>query len=151
MRSAKLFLQSSELGLPHPLSRRRVCPPSTLWSGGEGKLACGRGVGAVPIPTRGYPLWCCIYIYKYFVIWCHAFGALPVRGEWPVRTVGEVCVWRDAAARQQLQRHLAHRTVADQRTFFFSAGRFNRRVFLSRRFLKWPCLLSIHRKNDLYF
>ncbi len=25
--SAKLFLQSSELGLPHPLTRRRVCPP----------------------------------------------------------------------------------------------------------------------------
>jgi hypothetical protein len=25
--SAKLFLQSSELELPHPLSRRRVCPP----------------------------------------------------------------------------------------------------------------------------
>jgi hypothetical protein len=34
--SAELFLQSSELGLPHPLSRRRVCPPPTLWSGGGG-------------------------------------------------------------------------------------------------------------------
>jgi hypothetical protein len=33
-------LQSLELGLPHPFSRRRVCPPS-LWSGGEGTLACG--------------------------------------------------------------------------------------------------------------
>jgi hypothetical protein len=36
--SATLF--SSELGLPHPFRRRRVCPP-TLWSGGEGTLACG--------------------------------------------------------------------------------------------------------------
>ncbi len=25
--SARLFLQSSELGLPHPLTRRQVCPP----------------------------------------------------------------------------------------------------------------------------
>jgi hypothetical protein len=25
--SAKLFLQSSEIGTPHPLSCRRVCPP----------------------------------------------------------------------------------------------------------------------------
>jgi hypothetical protein len=37
--SASLFLQSSELGLPHPLNRRRVCPP-LLWLGG-GALACG--------------------------------------------------------------------------------------------------------------
>ncbi len=36
-RSAKLFLQSSELGLPLPLKRR--------------------GVGRVPIPTRGHTLW----------------------------------------------------------------------------------------------
>ncbi len=50
--SAKLFLQSSELGLPHPLSRRRLCPPTL----------CGRGVGGVPIPTRGHTLWCSIYI-----------------------------------------------------------------------------------------
>jgi hypothetical protein len=32
--SAKLFLQSSELGLPQPLTCRRVCPPSRFW--GEG-------------------------------------------------------------------------------------------------------------------
>ncbi len=46
--SAKIFLQSSELKLPHPLSRRWVCPPPTLWSGGS-----GWGVGEVPIPTTG--------------------------------------------------------------------------------------------------
>ncbi len=30
-KSAKFFLQSSVLGLPHPLTRRRVCPPPPLW------------------------------------------------------------------------------------------------------------------------
>jgi hypothetical protein len=57
---------------------------------------------------------------------------LPVRGERPVRTVGEMCVRRDAAARQQLQRHLAHRTVPDQRTFFAAGRFFSRRVLLCR-------------------
>jgi hypothetical protein len=33
--SAKPFLKSSELGLPQPLTRRRVCPPPP-GSGGEG-------------------------------------------------------------------------------------------------------------------
>jgi hypothetical protein len=32
--SAKFFLQLSELGLPQPLTRRRVCPPPRCW--GEG-------------------------------------------------------------------------------------------------------------------
>jgi hypothetical protein len=36
------------------------CVPS--WFMGEGKLACGRGVGGVPIPTRGHTLWYSIYI-----------------------------------------------------------------------------------------
>jgi hypothetical protein len=42
-RVLSFHLQSSELGLPHPLARRRVCPP---WFRGEGTLACGRGEGA---------------------------------------------------------------------------------------------------------
>ncbi len=40
--SDKLFLKSLELGLPHPLARRRVCPPGS---------ASGRGEWGVPIPT----------------------------------------------------------------------------------------------------
>ncbi len=44
--SAKVFLQSLELGLPHSLTRMRE-----------------RGWG-VPIPTRGFTLW---YSYMYFV------------------------------------------------------------------------------------
>jgi hypothetical protein len=60
--SAKLFLQSSELGLPHPPLPAGECAPPPLWSGGEGTLACGRGVGGIPIPTRGHTLWCSIFI-----------------------------------------------------------------------------------------
>jgi hypothetical protein len=40
--------------------------PPTLWPGGErhreGTLACGRGAGGVPVPTRGHTLWCSKYI-----------------------------------------------------------------------------------------
>ncbi len=36
-------------------------PPPTLVRG-EGTLACGKGVGGVPIPTRGHTLLCSIYI-----------------------------------------------------------------------------------------
>jgi hypothetical protein len=58
--SAKLFLQSSELELPHPLSRRRVCPPPhPLVQGGKGHT---RWRERVPIPTRGHSLWCSVYI-----------------------------------------------------------------------------------------
>jgi hypothetical protein len=51
--NARLFLQSSELGLPHTLIHRRVCSP-LLWFGGGGiHTHCGKGCGGVPIPTRG--------------------------------------------------------------------------------------------------
>jgi hypothetical protein len=53
--SARLFLQSSELRLPHPLTRRRVCSP-LLWFRGI-HTHCGRGGGRVPIPARGQTLW----------------------------------------------------------------------------------------------
>jgi hypothetical protein len=42
--SARLFLQSSELRLPHPLNRRRVCSP-LLWFRGGYTLTAGEGVG----------------------------------------------------------------------------------------------------------
>jgi hypothetical protein len=58
--SAKLFLLSSELGLPQPLTRRRVCPPPG--SGGRGTVAGERGVGRVPIPTWGQTLWYSLHI-----------------------------------------------------------------------------------------
>jgi len=59
--SAKLLLQSSELGLPQPLTWRRLCPPP-FGSGGRGTLAGERGGGRVPIPTRGHTLWYSIYV-----------------------------------------------------------------------------------------
>ncbi len=37
--SAKLYLKSSELGLPQPLTRRRVCPPPPGLGGGAFSLA----------------------------------------------------------------------------------------------------------------
>jgi hypothetical protein len=53
--STKLSLQSSELGLPNPHTRSRVCTPSSLVGVGD-TLARGRGRG-VPIPTRGQTLY----------------------------------------------------------------------------------------------
>ncbi len=45
--SAKLFFQSSKLGLPQPLTRRRVCPPP-LVPGGVAHFSGERGGGRVP-------------------------------------------------------------------------------------------------------
>ncbi len=61
-KSAKLFLQSSRIGTPHPRSRRRVCPPP-LGPGGGGTLACGKRVGRVPVTSdeRTYT----VVFYKY--------------------------------------------------------------------------------------
>jgi hypothetical protein len=44
--STKLSLQSSKLGLPHPLTRRRMCTPSPfLVPGGRAHSLAGEGVG----------------------------------------------------------------------------------------------------------
>jgi hypothetical protein len=62
--SVKLFIKSSEFGLPQPLTRRRVCPPPP-GSGGRGTFAGERGVetwkSPNPIPTRGHTLWYSLY------------------------------------------------------------------------------------------
>ncbi len=53
--SAKLFLQSSELGLPHSLTRRRVCPPPLVPGG---TFACGGwGVCGVSAGLRVLSQW----------------------------------------------------------------------------------------------
>jgi hypothetical protein len=65
--SGKIFLQSLELGLPQPLTHRRVCPPA-FWFRGEGHT-CWRERGwSVPIPTRGHTLWYSLYVHMYFVV-----------------------------------------------------------------------------------
>ncbi len=50
--SARLFLQTSELGPPHTPSSRWVCTPPPLVPGG-GTLACGRGGGGGPNSDEG--------------------------------------------------------------------------------------------------
>ncbi len=71
--SAKLFLQSSELGLPQPLNRRRVFPPPPPRFWGGGTLAGQRGAGTYTVV---------LFIYTYFVVWpstqkIHCFSADP--------------------------------------------------------------------------
>jgi hypothetical protein len=63
MQSAKLFLQSSELGLPQPLTRRRVCPPPVL-AGGAHSLA-REGLGESQVRRGDLPV--VLFIYMYFV------------------------------------------------------------------------------------
>jgi hypothetical protein len=50
------------MGLPHPLSRKQMCPPGTEGGGGvEGGIrACGGGGGGDPIPTKLIAL-CLLY------------------------------------------------------------------------------------------
>ncbi len=61
-----LFLQSSELGLPHPLARRRVCLPPLVRGGGTHSQA-REGVGETQF--RWGDIHCGTqYKYKYFVI-----------------------------------------------------------------------------------
>ncbi len=61
--SAKLFLQSSEWGLPHPLNRRRVCPP-ILWSGRGGGAHSLAGEGLGEYQFRRGNIHCGAHIYK---------------------------------------------------------------------------------------
>jgi hypothetical protein len=64
MQSAKLYLKSSELGLPQPLTRRRVCPPPG--SGGRGTHAGERGWESPNSDEGTYTV--VLFIYTYFVI-----------------------------------------------------------------------------------
>jgi hypothetical protein len=62
-KSAKLFIQSSELGLLQPLARRRVCPPLLR---GEGHTRWRERGWESPNSYEGtYTV--VLYIYKYFV------------------------------------------------------------------------------------
>jgi hypothetical protein len=44
---ARLFLQSSGMGLPHPLSPRRVCPPFGSEGGGGANSLAREGGGSL--------------------------------------------------------------------------------------------------------
>jgi hypothetical protein len=52
--NTKISLQSSEFGLPDPLTRRRVCPPPPpLVSGGKHIRRGGKGGGGDPNSNEG--------------------------------------------------------------------------------------------------
>ncbi len=59
--SAKLFLQSSELGLPHP-SLAGECVPPPFDSEREGHIRLGERGWGVPISTKGQTLWYSVYL-----------------------------------------------------------------------------------------
>ncbi len=53
------------LPTPHP---QASLPPPPFGSGGRGTLDGERGVGRVPIPTRGHTLW-----YSIRTLWCNRY------------------------------------------------------------------------------
>jgi hypothetical protein len=69
--SAKLFLQSSELGLPHPSTAGECAPPPPLVPGGRGTLACRRWGGGIPIPEGTYTvvLYLCVFCTSLPFLW----------------------------------------------------------------------------------
>ncbi len=76
-----------ELGIPTPSPADECASP--LWFQGEGTLACERGSGRVPIPTRGHTLWYSRYIQ--FVL-CGAH-AVQLSGRQPCRLLSLVDLW----------------------------------------------------------
>jgi hypothetical protein len=64
IQSARLSVQLSELGPPHPLTRKRVLLPPLFPKVGDTFACGGRGWGD-PIPRKGQPLW---YSMSYTVI-----------------------------------------------------------------------------------
>ncbi len=72
--SAKLFPQSSELGPPHPLTRRRVCTPPPLVPGGGHTRLRERGWGS-PNFDEG-DRHCGTLVYMYFVIFRGCINAV---------------------------------------------------------------------------
>jgi len=68
--SAKPFLKSSELGLPQPLTRRRVCPP--FWFRGEGHTRCRyRGRDS---PNSNEGTYTVVLKYMLCTLWSHMKG-----------------------------------------------------------------------------
>jgi hypothetical protein len=61
--SAKLFSSRRNLGLPQPLTRRRVCPPPTLVPGGGAHSLAREGVGNSQFRRGTYTVVLCIYVY----------------------------------------------------------------------------------------
>ncbi len=67
--NARLFLQSSEFGVPQPPHPQASLPPPLVAHSLAGE---GTG-GGVPIPTRGQTLWYSRNICMYFVVYAEVF------------------------------------------------------------------------------
>jgi hypothetical protein len=71
--NARLFLQSSELGLsPTPSPAGLCAPPPLFGSVWRDTLSCGRGGWRVLIPSRGQTLWYSRYICTLWLIAMHS-------------------------------------------------------------------------------
>jgi hypothetical protein len=91
--SAKLFLQSSELGLPQPLTRKRACPPPPPRFWGDGHTRWRERGWESPYSDEGtYTVLLCIYTYFVIhIIYC--FNPLPSgrRTDWPYTHLIDKC------------------------------------------------------------
>jgi hypothetical protein len=59
--SAKRFSSRWNWDSPTPLAAGECAPPP-FGTGGRAHSLAAKGVGRVPIPTRGHTLWCSIYV-----------------------------------------------------------------------------------------
>jgi hypothetical protein len=121
--SAKLFLQSSELGLHQPLTRRRVCPPPpNLWYRGEGHTRW-RERGWESPNSDGGTYTVVLGINKYFVVFSSLRFLIlsnaawkPCRShavEWTTLQINfDLCIPRKVMSRPQSQ--ISHSFVCEQ-------------------------------------
>ena len=80
------FSPVAGIGLPQPLTRRRVCPPPPLVQGVGAHSLAREGLGKISIPTRGHTVHCgTLYIYVCFVAIRILTAQGTVWGELPVR------------------------------------------------------------------
>ncbi len=86
VKQIKLFLQSSELGLPQHPTRRRVCPP-TLWFWGEGHTRRRERGWESPNSNERHTLWYSLYL---CTLWLRCFSR-----DWSHKKAKSIIWWRD--------------------------------------------------------
>ncbi len=103
------FFSRRNCGFPTPSAAREFAPPPPPpLVRGEGTLACGRGVGGVPILTREHTQLCSIYFstscYRRFYYTSTVKGCKKLDCTWAAHTGGSVhgC-WVDPTAAAPLQ------------------------------------------------
>jgi hypothetical protein len=90
-RVGRVLSFSQVVGIGTPPTPHPQASMALPGSEGRGTLAGERGVGRVPIPTRGHTLWYSLYIYTYYVVvfvvfclWTEICGWL-CSSLWPVQ------------------------------------------------------------------